>query len=185
MKKRPTKRRMTNKKALHKAKTSRPTSAADYMSRSPQFQDKWNRVVHTISKMRADRSSLQNAATEFDVDSKVVLRLGRSALRKTSSGRYKARASDKLLRVLQVPTPEGLQEVITRDSREASKLARFSDAIQKYLQTGDSSGLKRFRRYRATNLKGKKIQLLTDLDELTRQGSAGVLSFESLYARTA
>jgi hypothetical protein len=32
-----------------------PQSAEEFFSKSEQFQDSWNRVVHAISRIRADR----------------------------------------------------------------------------------------------------------------------------------
>jgi len=105
-----------------------------------------------------------------------------SALRKTKSGRYVVRPNDKLLRVLKLP---GQTQVAVRDSTTASKIAEYWDAVHKFVATGDSSRLKKFRRMKLLDEAGKRIKLPTDLDELQKLGSAGVLSFETLYARTA
>jgi hypothetical protein len=109
--------------------------------------------------------------------------LGGSALRKRANGQYKAKASDRLLRVLVIPTREGLREIAVRDSRQASQIAEYWNAVHRYLETGDKSALRKFRRKRITDANGVRVPLLTDLGELDRLGSAGVLSFESLYAK--
>jgi len=150
-----------------------------------RFQDTWNRVVHTISKMRADHISLHQAAREFGVHPKEVVRLGGSALRRTPSGRYAAKTKDNLLRVLSLPDKRGLREMAFDDSREASVVGKYWDAVGLYLQTGDASRLREFRRKSVWDANGRRFDLLTDLDELDRLGSAGVLSFESIYARSA
>ncbi len=133
--------------------------------------------------MRAEGVSLRQASREFGIDPRTVVRLGRPALRKRPNGRYKARANDRLLRVLVLPTRGGLREIAVRDSREASQIAEYANAVQRYLQTGDASALRKFRRKRITDATGARVPLLTDLDVLDRLGSAGVLSFESLYAK--
>jgi hypothetical protein len=156
-----------------------------FFRQSTRFQDTWNRVVHAISRMRADRVSLQQAAREFSVPPKEVVRLGGSALRRMPSGRYAAKAKDNLLRVLSLPGRRGLREIAFDDSREASLVGKYWDAVGLYLQTGDSSGLKEFRRKSVKDANGKRFELLTGLDELDRLGSAGVLSFESIYSRSA
>jgi hypothetical protein len=94
-----------------------------------------------------------------------------------------AKASDRLLRVLVVPTREGLREIAVRDSRQATQIAKYENAIQRYLQTGDDLALRKFRRKYIIDANRKRIPFLTDLRELDRLGSAGVLSFESLYAK--
>lgn len=160
-----------------------PRTAKQYFAKSEQFQDRWTRVTHAISKMRGEGVSLRQASREFGLDPRTVTRLARPALRKRANGRYKAKPNDRLLRVLVVPSPEGLREVAIRDSRQASQLAEYANAVQKYLETGDSAALRKFRRKRITDASGNRVPLLTDLAELDRLGSAGVLSFESLYAK--
>lgn len=135
--------------------------------------------------MRTDGISLTQASREYGIDPRTVALLGFRALRKGANGRFKAKASDHLLRILVIPTPDGLQEVATRDSRQASQIAEYSNAVHKYLETGDDSSLKKFRGFRITDAKGSQVPLITNLDELDRLGSAGVLSFESLYARSS
>ncbi|MGB6484861.1 MAG: hypothetical protein WBE86_15350 [Candidatus Acidiferrales bacterium] len=153
---------------------------------SAAFQDMWTRVTHVISKMRSDYVSLREASREFGLDSRVVARLGKSALRKRKNGQYAAKHTDKLLRILAVPAPAekgGKREIATRDSREASLLGKYWAAVQQYLQTGDTSNLKKLRRKYVIDASGKRVPLLLDLAELDRLGSAGELSFESIYAQ--
>jgi hypothetical protein len=92
---------------------------------------------------------------------------------------------DRLLRIVVVITEGGLVEIATRDSRQASKAGRHSAAVQRYLETGDATNLARFRGKHIIYANGKRVALLTDLGELDRLGSAGLLSFESLYARSS
>ena len=135
--------------------------------------------------MRAEGTSLKRAAKEFGLDPRTVIRWAKPALRKRRDGRYVAKSKDTLLRVLTVPSPEGLREIAVRDSRQASRLGEYWAAVQKYLATGDNSALEKFRRKRITDASRKRIPLLTNLKELDRLASAGVLSFESLYAGVA
>ena len=182
------KNRAATKSARPKRRTvGVPRSAKQFFAKSPEAQDTWNRAVHAVTKMRADRRvTLTTAAREFDLDPQVVRRLAGSALRKRSNGRYVAKAKDRLLRVLVVPTKDRLCEVATTNSVLASRLAQHSAKVQRFLQTGEGGeAIERSRRVRLRDVKGKEVRLLTDLKELKRQGSAGVLSFESMYARSA
>jgi hypothetical protein len=162
-----------------------PKTAEQLFALPEQTQETWNRVLQVVSKMRISEVSLQQAAREVGVDPRTVSRLAKTALRKRTNGRYAAKASDRLLRVLVIPTKDGLREVAVRDSKAASRIGAYSDAVQKYLQTGESSALRKFRREHFKDAAGKKFRLLTDLKHLEHLGSAGVLSFESLYARSA
>lgn len=182
-------RKTTNTQRRKESRSRRrglaPKTAEQYFARSGHFQDIWTRVTHAISKMRADGASLQQASREFGIDPRTVTRWGKSALQKRANGRYVAKRSDRLLRVLKLPASEGLIDVAVRDSREASRIANFSNGVQKYLQTGDASGVLKFSGMHITDAADTEISLQTDLEELDRLGSFGLFSFESLYARTA
>jgi hypothetical protein len=140
-------------------------------------------VTSVLSKMRAG-SSLRKAARESGVAPRSVLRRAASALRKTESGRYRAKASDRLIRTLKIPTVHGPQEIQVRGLREASILGRYWVAVHKYYENGDAS-VQKFSGESITAVDGTKYLLLTDFDVLNRLGSAGVLSFESLYGTNA
>jgi hypothetical protein len=153
--------------------------------KSPRFQELWNRVTHVIAKMRANNLSLNQASREFGVDPRTVVKRGGTALRKSATGRYEAKKSDRLLRVLMVPTPDGTREIAVRGSRRASLLGKYWSGVHKYLSTGNSSGLKKFRDKKIRDANGGEIVFITDLAELRRLGSAGVFSFQSIYGRVA
>jgi hypothetical protein len=182
----PKSRRKTPTRAHRPRNKSRrepvPTTARQYSLRSRKFQETWDSVAQVISKMRAEHLSLPKASKEIGVDPAVVLKLGRSALRKQRNGQYVARKADRLLRVLSVLTPEGRREVAIRDSRQASLLGKYWAAVQRYLQTGDDSVLHELTGKKVIDASRKRHVLITDLAQLNRLGSAGVLSFESLYA---
>jgi hypothetical protein len=159
-----------------------PTTARQYFSRSKEFQETWDSVGQAISKMRSGRISLRRASKEIGINPDVVLKFGRSALRKPKGGKYAARKTDHLLRILSVLTPEGRSEIAVRDSQQASMLGRYWASVQRYLQTGDDSALRKFKGKKIIDASGKRHPLITDLSQLNTLGSAGVLSFESLYA---
>jgi hypothetical protein len=161
-----------------------PRTAEQYFAKAGRFQDTWNRVNHVITKMRGDGISLNRAAREIGISPRTVVRWAKSALRKNRAGRFVAKKTDRLMRVLKALTPEGQRDIAVTDSRQASSLAEYWDAVQKYLESGDTSGLQKFRGRLIIDATGAKVPLLTDLNELNRLGSAGVLSSESLYARS-
>jgi hypothetical protein len=178
-------RRNRNRVVRRRIKSRRervPTTAREYFSRSRKFQETWGSVAHVISKMRSERFSLRKASKEFGIDPNIVLKLGRSALRKQRNGKYAAKKTDRLLRVMSVLTPKGRREIAVRDSRQASLLGKYWAAVQKYLQTGDDSALGELQGKKITDASRKRHALVTDLNQLNTLGSAGVLSFESLYA---
>jgi|SRR5579863_3280500 len=160
-------------------------SAAQYFAQPQRHQATLRKVAHVVSEMRTKKVSLRQASREQGISPSTVLRHAKAGLRKTSRGTYAARASDRLLRVLVLPTPGGLAEIATLDSRAATLVAEYWNAVTQYLETGDDGGLARFRGQSIIDAQGNAVPLLTDLDELERLGSAGVLSFQSLYAKAS
>lgn len=149
-----------------------------------KFRDTWDRVLTVISKMRSEKISLTHASRDVGISPHTVTRWGRSALRKRKNGKYVTKSQDNLLRIVMIPTPEGPREIAVRGSKQVSLLAEYWNALHRYLQTGDATLLKSFRGKVIKDADGVEVLLPTDLTTLNRLGSAGVLSFESLYART-
>ncbi len=166
-----------------------PRTAEEFVARSESFQDRWERMTHVVTQMRKDKESLREVSREYHISPRTVRRLAGSVLRKKPNGRYTPKASDRLLRVLGVLTQEGPQGrrlvVGLRDSRQASVVSEHWNAADRYVQTGDASAIQQFTGQSFIDANGRIVPLLTDLAELDRLASAGVLSFETLYARSA
>jgi len=143
------------------------------------------KLARVVTAMRTAGVSLTVASREEGISPATVLRHAKSAVRKTSQGRYKARKSDRLQRVLVIPTPGGLAEIATLDSRSATVLGEYWNAVNAYLETGDDTKLVRFRGVSVIDARGNAVALLSDTAELERLGSAGILSFQSMYARAS
>ncbi len=171
--------------AGRKHKNTAPRTAEDFFQRSEAFQQTWERIAHAVSAMRAEHYSLGHVAREYNLDRRTILKLGGSGLRKLPNGRYAAKPYDSLLRVVVALTEEGKQEVALRDSRLATVIAEHWNAVHQYIERGDPSALRRLRHITVTDAGGKRIRLMTDLNEIERHASAGVLSFESMYGRSA
>jgi len=174
----------TNKRRSGRVRLVAPQTVEEFFAMSKQDQDLWNNVGQAVTEVRAG-ASLRQASRKFDLDPRKVAQLARPALRKLRNGRWAARTHDHLLRVLVIPSPEGLREIGVNDSRQATQLGKYWTAVERYRDTGDASALREFRGNYIIDASGKRVPLLTDLRELDRLGSAGVLSFESLYARAA
>jgi hypothetical protein len=125
--------------------------------------------------------SLLKASKEFGIGPTIVIKLGRPALRKRN-GRFVATNTDCLLRVVTILGIKGRHEIATRDSRQASLIGSHWAAVQRYLQTGDDTALLKFKNKRVIDADGRRHRFLTNLEELDRLASAGVLSFETIYS---
>jgi hypothetical protein len=161
-----------------------PTTLQEFFAMPERDQEFWANVGQMVTEVRAGASRRQ-AARKFGLNPQRLPQAARQALRKLRNGRWVARPHDRLLRVLVFPERKGLREVGVRDSRQASLLGKYWTAVERYRDTGDASALKEFRGKYIVDANGKRHRLLTDHRALDHLGSAGVLSFESLYARAA
>jgi lambda repressor-like predicted transcriptional regulator len=180
-------RRGTKHRSRRPAKNNRvaPRTADEFFAMPARSREEWIRTTNVVSRMREKGISLRQVSGEFGINPRTVSRLGRSALRKGTNGRYKTIAKDRLLRVLVIPTKKGMREVATRDSQQATLVAEYWIAVHRYIdpETHDASSLRKFKGKYVTDSNGKKVPLLTDLSKLDRLASAGVLSFETIYAK--
>jgi hypothetical protein len=165
---------------------ARPPRTADELFAMPKrFQDLWDRAVQVPAEMRRLGLSLPQASRKFRVSTKTVLRVAGPAFTK-KRGKYQVKPVDRLLRVLVIPGRKGLREIVVRDSREASVVGQYWSAVEKALGPAqDAAALLKLPRKTVRDENGKRVRLLTNLDELRRQASAGVLHFESMYGRRA
>ena len=179
-------RRARGARSQSKATVGRPRTRADFYKLSEAAQDKYTDALHAVAKMRSSRNlSLRQAARAAGIDAKVVTRLVGPALHKDKRGRWTATTRDRLLRVLNIPSARGTRDIAVTDSRTASHIGSYMDAIRKFIDTGgDPSVLKPFRKLRLLDANGRRISLLTNRRALERLGQAGMLSFETMYVRT-
>jgi hypothetical protein len=166
-------------------KQTPPRTAKQYSAKPQRFQDLWDRVVAVISKLRSQNTSLQKTSREIGVSHRTVVKYGGSALQRSKRGRYEAKKRDRLLRMLMIPTPEGPCEIAVRDSRQASLLGEYWNAVRRYLSFGDAIRIKKFDGKFITAEDGQRFALLTNLADLDSIASSGLFRFESIYARTA
>jgi hypothetical protein len=138
-------------------------------------------ALRALSLMRTKHLSLAAAAREADTTPRTVVRHIGKAITKSETGRYKASPSDRLARSLNFITADGPIAVTVRGSRLATKIAKYSNAIQRYLETGQTDALQEFA---DKSIKVGKVtyRFVTDTRLLNRLGRAGEVSFEDLYA---
>jgi hypothetical protein len=161
-----------------------PQTVKELFAKPRKFQVLWNRVTQVPAEMRSTGATLREAARRFGVTPEVVIETIPSAFREGRNGRYEVKPSDGLLRVLLIPSSKGLREIVVQGSREASIVGEYWSAVEKFLKRGDVSAVRKLSRKTVTDGSGERIRLLTNLDELERQASAGVFQFESIYGRT-
>src|SRR5690348_3930797 len=100
-----------------------PKTAEQFFAMPVRVQRIYRRVVNLIPLLKQGQS-LTRAMRESRLTRAQVNRFGRSAFRKLNNGRWAPKAYDHLLRVVMVISNDGLQEVATLDSRQASKAGK-------------------------------------------------------------
>jgi hypothetical protein len=130
--------------------------------------------------MRTQCFSLTRAARQAETTTRTVRKYVSRALTHRA-GHFHAKPSDGLERRLRFLTVRGIIELTVRSSRTATRIAVYSNAVDHYLRTGDTSLLRPFR---GKTVRAGKVgyPFLTDPRTLNRLAHAGEVSFEDLYA---
>jgi hypothetical protein len=140
------------------------------------------RTLAAIAAMRREGLSQTAAAKAYGTDSRTMHRYAGSTLRKTSPhGRYAVSSYDRLARTLRVPALQA-EPFTVRDSRTASRIAIYANAIGAYA-SGNASALKQFegKSFRAVS---GPIQFVTDPNTLDNLLDADELHIDKLYLET-
>ena len=156
-------------------------SRRNAIPRNARAEEARQRALATVARMRRDGTRLRTAASLENTDPATVMRYAGSALtQRTKGSPYRARPYDRLIRRMALLTSSGEETVVTvRDSRTASTIAEYSNALRRFLN-GDESALAPFRG-RSFRTGGVKYEFATDPAVLTAIGKADALPGESLY----
>jgi hypothetical protein len=123
-----------------------------------------------LAKMRQG-SPLAVAAKEIGIDPRTVTRHLGNVLGKRN-GKYRAKPTDKISRSM-VINSRGRQAVIAvGDSKTASIIGQYHNAVRQYLNTGDKSALKNFENVAVVDSAGVGHRLETDLRRIKAIESA-------------
>jgi hypothetical protein len=99
-----------------------------------------NRSLHALAQMRHG-ASLSRAAHDNGVTARTMKRYVGSALSQDRRGaRISATKSDGLVRYLEIPGPHGPIEITARGSKQATEVARYKAAVNRFLG-GDTIAL--------------------------------------------
>jgi hypothetical protein len=132
------------------------------------------RSLRALSAMRHG-ASISRAGRENGVTPRTIKRyVGSALIQDRPGGRIRATKSDRLVRYLQIPGPDGPREISVRGSKAASEVANYKAAVNRFLR-GDRSGL--------GSWQGKKIagiELVTDPKVLIDHADKGLLPY-ALY----
>jgi hypothetical protein len=136
------------------------------------------RAVAVLSRMRNRGESLSKAARALHTTPRTVRKFAGSQLRRATSGRYSITRSDRLKREIFVFGSDGYEPVTVRSSKLATLASEHLIAVGRFLRTGDTDWLKRFR--------GKRIggvELLTNPKRIKEFAEADLVKLDALYRK--
>jgi hypothetical protein len=132
------------------------------------------RAIAALSAIRRG-ATLSRAAQENGVSPRTVRRyVGTELVQDRTGGRVRATKSDRLVRYLVIPSPNGPREIAVRGSKTASEFAKYKAAVNQLLR-GDRNAMAEWH--------GKKIagiELITASSTLKSLADKGLLPY-SLY----
>jgi len=133
-------------------------------SLSPSEMEQRELSLKAISLMRRKGSSLSQASEDVGISPSSVIK-NTNALKKVN-GRWIAKTSDRISRVMKIC--EGGKEfaIEIKDSRHASTIGRYHSAIGEFFHTGDESVLEPFEGKRVRDANGNWHVLETDPESL-------------------
>jgi hypothetical protein len=155
-------------------------------SQSRVVQQKRADAFEVLSIMRRSGVNLRPAIRIFNkenpgtpITARTVKKYVKPSLKK-KSGKWVTKRYDRLMRLMQMPTKTGVIEIEVRDSRSATKIAHYWNAVRHFLITGETDQLKQFRYEYITS--GKlQYRFITDPETLLRLADFGEFRFESIY----
>jgi hypothetical protein len=152
-----------------------------YLRPSERLQRR--QALEVVSEARRGKGSLSKLARARGMSPKTVRRAS-GAFRKVD-GRWVATRFDQVERWLRSYEGGSRVEVLVRSSRTASLLSRYANAVGRYRETGDASGLRKFKGKTYLDARGKTHSFETDpaaLRAAFERSESDFGAFADLYA---
>jgi len=125
------------------------------------------RSLTVLSELRNTKNkTLPQAANDNNVSVKNVIKHTNGF--KKVNGKPVVKRWDRIKRVMRVNTSGKEKSVEIRDSRTASVVGRYHNAVKQFLNTGDKSKLSKFRNKKVKDSKGKLHRLETNPGEIIK-----------------
>ena len=148
------------------------------MKAQPLYKRPWRKLsprqkllreksLAVISELRNSKTkTLPQAANDNGISVKNVLKHTNGF--KKVNGKPVVKRWDRIKRMMRVNTAGKEKSIEIRDSRTASIVGRYHNAVKQFLNTGDKTKLKQFRNKKVKDSKGKLYRLETNPDEIIK-----------------
>jgi hypothetical protein len=184
------KKRIANNRQRQSGHASRGSSGSTgrvVKPRSPRYSSltarqkaAYERTASLVSDLRRGEGSYTELLRKHRLGSRTARKYaGRDLLGGTPSRRVRASKADRLGRELMFPTPSGDVPVITRSSRDATKLSDYYHDRDNLLR-GKLSAESFEAKWRGVRIAGQEV--FADAPAVLEMADANVLKMEHLYA---
>ena len=157
-------------------------SAAELARLHPLEREARGRALDALSRIRKG-ASLRRAAFDAATTPPTVRRYAGSALRREGR-RWRATLSDRLFRQMRWIVETDVITMDVTDSRTASRIASYWNAVRDYVETGSTRQLQTFRG-KTIRVQKRAFFFVTDTRVLNQLARRGDLSFETIYSEVA
>lgn len=117
-----------------------------------------------LINIRNSKKSLSKVSSEYNISVNTVLH-NTNAFKKVN-GRWIAKKYDKIPRVMKINEKGKEVSFEIMDSRIASSIGKYHNAVKEFLYTGNSSKLSKFRYRKIKNAQGNYHKFETDLQSI-------------------
>lgn len=131
---------------------------------SPHEKGTREKSLDVLREVRRGKKSLSTASKEQGISVKSVLK-NTNAFKKTGN-RWTPKSYDRISRVMKINENGKCISIEVNDSRTASLIGRYHNAVKKYLDTGDTSGLEKFKGKTVKDANGNLHVFETDTEAL-------------------
>lgn len=154
------------KEKMLSEKTILPVGKRAWRLLSPREKLSREKSLEVLSDMRRNNKSLTKASRDKGISIKTV----RDSIRafKKVGNRWIPKAYDRISRVMVINENGRMTSIEVNDSRIASKIGRYHNAVKKYLETGDNSELRKFDGMKIKDAQGNTHTLETDTDAIDK-----------------
>jgi hypothetical protein len=156
------------KRLSHKPKT--PIGKRHWSSLSPKEKLAREKSLEVLSDVRRSKKSLAQACNDRGVSPKIVLK--NTGAFKKMGNRWTARSYDKIPRYMRINEDGKEVSIEVNDSRIASLIGRYHNAVKKYLDNGDTADLEQFEGIAIRDAQGEEHLLETDTEALKKIAEA-------------
>lgn len=141
-----------------------PINKRSWTILSPKEKLTREKSLEVLSEVRRNKKSLSSASKDKGLSLKTVLQ-NTNAFKKVGN-RWVSKTYDHIPRVMKINTNGKVKSIEINDSRTASLIGRYHNAVKKYIDTGDSKDLARFEGKTVKDVNGNLYTFETDTEAL-------------------